>query len=392
MQAPEPARLSPIEAWQGRVAENKIMKNTIGNNITVTIFGESHGQAVGAVIDGLAPGIEVDQDTIAHYLARRRPNGATDTARCESDDFRILSGVFNGYTCGTPITIVIPNQDKHSSDYIYGIARPSHADLTAYYKYHGYEDYRGGGHFSGRVTAAIVAAGGILLPALAKEGIHIGTHIAYCGGINDRDFSKEKLRDDIVSLSQMMFPVLDEDKGAQMREKIINAGEECDSIGGITETVISGMPTGVGEPWFDSVESMISHAIFSIGAIKGIEFGAGFAFADMKGSEANDPIGIKDGIFYTKTNNNGGINGGITNGMPVTFKCAVKPTPSIFKSQQTVDFVKKEETEHMIKGRHDPAVIRRICPVIDSMCAIVVCDMLAGRFGTDLQGKLGRDE
>lgn len=357
------------------------MKNTFGNNISVTIFGESHGAEIGAVIDGLAPGIEVDEDVIASYLARRRPSMATDTPRQEPDPFRIVSGVFNGKTCGTPIAILIPNTDTRSSDYEYGPARPSHADLAAHMKYHGFEDYRGGGHFSGRITAALVAAGGILLPALEKRGIYIGTHISDCADVSDRIFGD--IKEDIIALHGRMFPALDENAGVLMCEKIIAAGADSDSIGGVTETAISGLPAGVGEPWFDSVEGLISHAVFSIGAIKGIEFGAGFALAHMRGSEANDAICTDGSSYHTLTNNNGGINGGITNGMPVIFKCAVKPTPTIARSQQTVNFVTGENIEMNAKGRHDPAVIRRICPVIDSVCAIVVCDLLAGRFGTD---------
>lgn len=357
------------------------MKNTFGNNISVTIFGESHGEAIGAVIDGLAPGISVDAERIRGYLARRRPSLATDTPRVEKDEFRILSGVRDGKTCGTPIAIVIPNENTKSSDYTYGLARPSHADYAAFCKYHGFEDYRGGGHFSGRITAALVAAGGILLPALENIGIQIGTHILSCAGENDREFAD--MRQDLTALQSRMFPVLDESCAEKITEKITQAAAEQDSLGGVTQTAIAGLPAGVGEPWFDSVESMLSHAIFSIGAIKGIEFGDGFDLAGMRGSQANDAFRIREGEVYTETNHNGGINGGITNGMPILFNCAVKPTPSISRTQQTVDFLKGENADIEIRGRHDPAIIRRICPVIDSVAAIVVCDILAGRFGTD---------
>lgn len=357
------------------------MKNTFGNSIAVTLFGESHGEAIGAVIDGLAPGIEVDEEKIRLYLLRRRPSMATDTPRQEQDDFRIVSGVFNGKTCGTPVTIIIPNADVRSKDYEYGPARPSHADLAAHAKYHGFEDYRGGGHFSGRITAAVVAAGGILLPALEKKGIRIGTHIAHCGNTCDRAF--EDHEKDIASLQTKMFPVLDDEAGDKIYEEIIAAGEDRDSIGGITETAVTGLEAGLGEPWFDSVESRISHAVFGIGAVKGIEFGAGFEMALKRGSEVNDPIRTEDGKYFTLTNNNGGINGGLTNGMPVIFRCAVKPTPTIARPQQTVNFVTGENIEMTAKGRHDPAVIRRICPVIDSVTAIVISDMLCTCHGTD---------
>ena len=332
------------------------MKNTFGNSISVTLFGESHGPAIGVVLDGLAPGIDVNEEVMADFLSKRRPSSDLDTARREEDHFQILSGVFNGKTTGTPLAIVIPNEDTQSKDYTYGPARPSHADYAAFCKYHGFEDYRGGGHFSGRLTAALVAAGGILIPALEKKGIRIETHIDSCGGISDGDFD----------------------------EQIRKAAAENDSVGGTTETTITGLPRGLGEPWFDSVESQLSHILFSIGGVKGVEFGSGFALADMKGSEANDPLRINDaGDVYTETNHNGGINGGITNGMPVVFRCAIKPTASIAQDQKTIDFQKQENIDFCVNGRHDPAIIRRACPVIDSVTAIVTADLLATRYGTD---------
>lgn len=358
------------------------MKNTFGQNLTVTLFGESHGPAVGAVIDGLSPGLTVDQDFINRQLSRRRPSSLLDTTRQEPDRFQILSGVFNGHTTGTPICIVIPNENTRSGDYVYGPARPSHADYTAFCKYHGYEDYRGGGHFSGRITAALVAVGGILLPALEGLGIRIGTHILQCHGICDRPFGQPE--QDIALLAGRSFPVLDEDSGERMAACILEARSNTDSVGGITQTAVTGMCAGVGEPWFDSVESVLTHGLFSIGGIKGVEFGEGFGFAGLSGSEGNDAFRMEEGRVVTVTNRNGGINGGITNGMPILFQCAIKPTASIAKPQQTVDFLKGEDTELVIHGRHDPAIIRRICPVIDSVTAIALCDLLAGRFGTDV--------
>lgn len=366
------------------------MKNSFGQSVCLTIFGESHGAAVGCVIDGLAPGIEVSEDFIARQLARRRPSSALDTPRQEKDEFKIISGVFNGRTTGTPLCIVIPNENTRSRDYDYGPARPSHADYSAHCKYHGYEDFRGGGHFSGRITAALVAAGGILIPALEEIGISLATHIYKCAGISDRTFG-ENLAGDMKALSEKSFPVLDDERGEKMAQRILEAREASDSVGGVTETVICGIPAGVGEPWFDSVESVISHAAFSLGGVKGIEFGAGFAVADMCGSNCNDPFRIEDGDIVTETNNNGGINGGITNGMPIVFRCAVKPTPSIAKTQNTVDFIKNENTQLSIHGRHDPAIIRRICPVLDSVAALCVADMLSVRYGTDVLTK-GADD
>lgn len=357
------------------------MKNTWGSSLSVTLFGESHGAAIGAVIDGLAPGIPVDGEKIERVLARRRPQSALDTARVENDRYEIVSGVFEDKTTGSPLCILIPNENTRSSDYSYGVARPSHADFTAHEKYHGFEDYRGGGHFSGRLTAALVAVGGILIPALESLGIKLGTHIAECGGVIDREFGD--MEADLAMLGSLPFPVLDEAAGQRMSDKIMEAKSRADSIGGITSTAITGLPAGLGEPWFDSAEGMLSHALFSIGGIKGVEFGLGFAFAYGCGSQVNDRLCMKEGKVVTASNYNGGINGGITNGMPILFRCAVKPTPSIGVAQSTVDFLKREDTELVIHGRHDPAIIRRICPVIDSVTAIVLCDWIATHYGTD---------
>lgn len=358
------------------------MKNTFGQSIAVTVFGESHGKAIAAVIDGLTPGISVDEDRISFELLRRRPTYSIDTPRGEADRFEIISGVFNGKTTGTPLTIIIPNENTKSGDYTYGIARPSHADYSAFCKYHGFEDYRGGGHFSGRITAAIVAAGGILLPMLESMGIKIGTHILRCADIKDSDFCDFEKEIDALHIAK--FPTISEKCGEKIIDKIAETAKDGDSIGGITQTAVYGMPKGVGEPFFDSIESVLSHMLFSIGGIKGVEFGKGFGFADLLGSCANDEFELKDGKVVTKTNNSGGINGGISNGMPILFNCAVKPTPSISKVQNTVDFINPQNTVISVKGRHDPAIIRRICPVIDSICAFALCDLLAQRYGTDI--------
>ena len=362
------------------------MKNTFGNSISLTLFGESHGEAIGAVLDGLAPGIAVDMDYIRSQLDKRRPAGKISTARREADDFRIVSGVFEGRTTGTPLTIIIPNTSQHSKDYsaTRSLARPGHADYTAYAKYHGYEDYRGGGHFSGRVTAALVAAGAILISALKKKGIFIGSHILSCAGVSDAAFGD--IAQDIRRLNEMDFAVLDEEKGAQMKAAIEVAAADGDSVGGVLETAILGMPAGVGEPWFDTVEGVLSHALFSVPAIKGVQFGDAFDMVNGRGSEYNDRFYISDKEIKTTTNHNGGINGGITNGMPVVFRCAVKPTPSIFKAQDTVDFMKGENAVLELKGRHDPAIIHRARVVVDSVTALAVADLLVMRYGTDWLG------
>lgn len=359
------------------------MKNTFGNSVAVTLFGESHGEYIGAVIDGLAPGIEIHHEYIAHMLTLRRPVGKISTSRQEKDEYRIVSGVVDGKTTGTPLTVLIPNENVKSSDYaqMQTVARPSHADYTAECKYHGFQDLRGGGHFSGRITAALVAAGAICKAVLEEKGIHIGTHVKRCAGIPDREFAN--LSSDIKDLNEKIFAVLDEDSGVKMQEEILAAASEGDSVGGILETAIIGMPAGVGEPWFDTVESMLSHMLFSIPAVKGVEFGAGFSIADMKGSKANDPFYMEKGRVRTGTNNNGGINGGITNGMPIIFRTAIKPTPTIFKSQSTVDFRAMEDTVLIPKGRHDPAIVHRARVVQDAAAAIVLSDALALRYGTD---------
>ncbi len=359
------------------------MKNTFGMALTVTLFGESHGPAVGAVLDGIAPGIKVDLEYIQKKMNQRRPYGKISTARQEDDKVEILSGVFNGYTTGTPLCIVIKNEKANSKDYdeMSRVARPSHADLAANYKYGGFEDFRGGGHFSGRITAALVAVGAILMSALEAKSIYIGTHIKHCHGIYDRDFG-DYLRD-IELLGKVQFPVLDESLGDTIKKEIEMAAAEGDSLGGVLETAVVGMPLGVGEPWFDTVESVLAHAIFAVPAVKGVEFGAGFDIAKMKGSEANDAYRYEDGKVVTKTNNNGGVNGGITNGMPIIMRCAVKPTPSIFKTQETVDFKKAQNVELNLQGRHDPAIIHRARAVVDAMTAITLADLLTARFGTD---------
>lgn len=359
------------------------MKNTFGTSVALTLFGESHGPAIGAVIDGIAPGIPIDNAFIDAQLTKRRPAGRISTARVEADKFEILSGVFNGKTTGTPIAILIKNENVRSADYsdVSRLARPGHADYTAHIKYNGFEDFRGGGHFSGRLTAALVAAGAIAISALAAKGIFIGTHIKSCAKITDRDF--DDIRADIVTLNEQNFAVLDERISAEMISAIEAATAEGDSVGGVLQTAVIGFPGGVGEPFFDSAESILAHALFSIPAIKGVEFGDGFRMADMKGSEANDPFCIENGKIITKTNKNGGVNGGITNGMPLIFNCAVKPTPSIFKEQRTVDYLKGENAALSLKGRHDPAIIHRARVVVDSVAALALCDMLAMRFGTD---------
>ena len=359
------------------------VKNVLGNSITVSLFGESHGEQIGIMIDGIAPGIDVDLEFMRKQLNLRKPHGKISTQRVESDEPHIVSGVFEGKTTGTPICILFENSNTKSKDYskTKDLMRPGHADYTAIQKYHGFADYRGGGHFSGRITTPIVAAGAILIDALKKKGILIGSHIKQCGNIHDRPFTNYE--DEIHKVNNLIFPVLDEKSAEMMHSYMEEAANEGDSVGGILETVITGVPAGVGEPWFDTMESMLAHGIFSIPAVKGVEFGKGFAFAEMKGSEANDSFRMEEDIVVTATNNNGGINGGITNGMPILFNTVIKPTPSIYKMQDTVNMDTKENVSFQIQGRHDPAIIHRARVVVDSVTAIVLSDMLTLRYGTD---------
>ena len=358
------------------------MKNTIGTSVTMTLFGESHGPAVGVVLDGLAPGLVVDEAFIAASLSQRRPAGPADTARVEPDRFQLLSGIYQGHTTGTPLTILIPNENVRSADYsqLEHVARPSHADYTAQLKYHGFQDPRGGGHFSGRVTAGIVAAGAICRQALSGKGIRLATHILRCGAVEDAPFTD--VSSQIDRIEGRRFPLI-LDLEAEVEAAVLAAKQEQDSLGGVIQTGICGLPAGLGEPWFDSLEGVLARAVFAVGGIKGVEFGEGFGFGALRGSQANDAFRMQDGRVVTATNRNGGINGGITNGMPVIFNMAVKPTPSISRKQQTVDFIAGRDVDLELSGRHDPAIIRRICPVVTALTAVVLCDQLALRYGTD---------
>ena len=360
------------------------MKNTFGSNLSLTIFGESHGRAIGAVLDGMAAGVPVDEEFLALCMDKRRARGdGLSTPRVEADKIQFLSGVLNGRTTGTAIALMIENQNTRSGDYAKtaDLLRPGHADYTAYAKYHGFQDARGGGHFSGRITAALVAGGGIVLEALERAGIEIVTHIGRCAGVADTPFA---LNDPAALAAQAEallnqsggFALLDADAEEPMKTAIRAAGSEGDSVGGILETAILGLPAGVGEPYFDSVESEIAHMAFSVPAVKGIEFGTGFGFADQKGSEANDPFRMKGSKVVTATNHNAGLNGGISNGMPVVFRTVVKPTPSIYKQQDTVDYIAKQNAELSIQGRHDPCIVPRAVPVVESVMAMGLLDLL----------------
>ncbi len=359
------------------------MNNTFGRQLTVTLYGESHGASVGVILDGLPAGLPIEEEFIRHQLTLRRPVGRLSTPRQEADPFILESGVYHGKTTGAPLLIRIPNENTQSVDYapFADTPRPGHADYTAGVKYAGCNDPRGGGHFSGRLTAALVAAAGIVLPALTKKSIRIATHLASVAGIADRAFAD--LDNDIPALNASSFAVLDANAAEAMQAAILAAAADGDSVGGELETVVTGLPVGIGEPWFDTLESVLAHALFSIPAVKGVSFGDGFALAAMRGSEANDCF-VKDGdAIVTATNHNGGINGGISNGMPLIIRCAIKPTPTIHKEQRTLNLATGEMTALVAGGRHDPCIVHRARVVADSMVALTLCDMLAVKYGTD---------
>lgn len=365
------------------------MRNVIGSQLTLTIFGESHGHAVGGVLDGIPPGIYIDYELIASMMEKRKAAGAISTARHEEDIPDFLSGIKDGFSEGTPIAFIIPNRNAHSGDYnaLRNLPRPGHADYAGHIHYCGFEDSSGGGHFSGRLTAVMVTAGAICMHMLHQRGIEIGTHIAKLYKIDDRPFDESDLAKDIHYINRQTFGTLDEKKGEAMIAEIMAARSENDSLGGILDTAVIGLEAGIGEPEFDSIESELAQAIFSIPAVKGITFGAGYAFADMKGSQANDAFYYEKDKVKTRTNHNGGINGGISNGMPIRFQTVVKPTPSIAQRQETVNLETRENTTIEISGRHDPAVIHRARVVVDAMTAFVLVNLLMERYGINAFSK-----
>jgi chorismate synthase len=322
----------------------------------------------------------LDMDIIRHEMDRRVPGkNEISTPRKEKDEFDIISGYFNKRTTGTPLCAIIWNTDRQSSDYdnVAKAPRPGHADYTGSIKFSGFNDYRGGGHFSGRLTAALVFAGAVSKQILCEKGIKILSHIYRIGNIEDSPFDKLDITEKIAnSLFKSDFPVIDIQRGIQMKKLISDVKNEQDSVGGVVEAAILNLPAGLGEPFFDSVESKLSHLLFSIPAVKGVEFGEGFEISQMKGSEANDEFYINKGKIKTSTNHNGGILGGITNGMPVIFRAAFKPTPSIGRLQRTVDLDKMEDTQISIKGRHDPCIVHRALPVVEAAAAMAVLDLL----------------
>ena len=351
--------------------------NVWGNKIKVTIFGESHGAAIGAAVDGIRSGMKVDTEFIAREMLRRAPGrNRFSTKRNEKDSVEIVSGVFDGYTTGTPICGIIKNGDTRSSDYEKDLIRPGHADYTAFVKYGEHRDFRGGGHFSGRITAPLVFAGALAKQQLAERGVTIGSHILSIGSVREKSFLDSEISAETLKmLAEKEFSVLDDEIGEKMKNEIIAAANDKDSAGGVIECAVIGYDKGKGSPFFGSVESVISSLVFSVPAVKGIEFGRGFALSEMRGSAANDEFFTDGTDVFTKTNNNGGINGGITNGMPIIFSAAVKPTPSIAKEQNTVDISEMKNAKIGIKGRHDPCIVQRAAVVIEACTALALLEM-----------------
>lgn len=353
------------------------MSNTWGNEIRLSIFGESHGDGIGMILDGIEPGVRLDMDGIKWQMARRAPGGVLSTPRKEADEVEFLSGIMDGITCGSPICGVIRNTNTKSKDYskIKDWLRPSHADYTALIKYGGFADYRGGGHFSGRITAPLVLAGSICGQVLEQKfGIQAGSHIVRLGEYEEENWQEID--------SQRLKQCEASEIPCENSEKIVRIIEEArstaDSVGGMVETAITGIPVGWGDPFFDSLESRLAHLLFSIPAVKSVSFGAGDRFAAMRGSQANDAFCIQDGKIGTKTNHNGGILGGITTGMPIVFQTVLKPTPSIGQKQISVNVDTMQEEENQIVGRHDPCIVLRAIPVLEAVAKIALYDAWKG--------------
>ncbi len=360
------------------------MSGSFGKNINISIYGESHGEGIGIVINGIQPGFKIDLNKVLEEMERRAPGRNTlSTARKEADEPIILSGIFEGYTTGTPISMMIKNSDTRSKDYskTKDIARPGHADFSGYVKYQGFNDYRGGGHFSGRITAPLVFAGAIAKQILEEKDIIIGSHIKQIGSVKDEYFDSVNIeKNTLINLKKEVLPVLNKTIQSDMENEILKYKELSNSIGGIVEVCVIGLEAGVGNPFFDSIESIISHLAFSVPAVKGIEFGLGFDFASANGLSANDEFHRVDGTITTpKSNNNGGINGGISNGMPIIYRAVVKPTPSISLTQNTVNFRENKDVELNIVGRHDPCIVQRALVVLEAITAISILELLGSK-------------
>ncbi|MBQ7548241.1 MAG: chorismate synthase [Clostridia bacterium] len=356
------------------------MSCSFGKKFRLTVFGQSHSKAIGAVIDGIPAGVRLDEEKIKALLSRRAPGkNAYSTKRREADEYEILSGTVDGMTCGAPLCAVIYNTDARSGDYekLKTLPRPSHSDYAAYIKHHGFNDVRGGGNFSGRMTAPLCFAGAVAMQILESRGIYIGAHIKSIAGIEDRAFSPVDVSAaELENVKKKDFPVLDDEAGERMKAEIEKARAELDSVGGVIECAVTGLPAGIGEPMFDGVENVVSRAVFAVPAVKGIEFGLGFASSELRGSENNDPFTVSDGRVLTETNNSGGILGGITSGMPVIFRAAVKPTPSVGIEQGTVNLETNSPARLVTGGRHDPCIVPRAVPCIEAAAALAIINLM----------------
>ena len=356
------------------------MASQFGERLRVSIYGESHGNGIGALIEGLPAGEHIDFERLMWFMERRQGGrNALSTARKEPDVPEFVSGVFEDKTTGFPVCIRIANTNTRSGDYS-NLAlkpRPSHADYSAYMKWHGHADMRGGGHFSGRLTAPLCAAGSIAIQILERHGIYVGAHLSSVGSVRDDAFPMQPDAALFAQIAEKAFPVISDEKGTQMQQEILAAREALDSVGGTIECMVTGLPAGLGDPMFDGIENRLARVLFGIPAVKGVEFGDGFALSEMRGSAANDPFGTDaQGNIITKTNRNGGILGGITTGMPVRFRVGIKPTPSIAQQQETVSLPDGTDTTIEIKGRHDPCIAQRAVPVVEAAAALTVLDVL----------------
>ena len=362
------------------------MSSEFGRVLRVSVFGQSHGKAIGVNIDGLPAGEPIDLDALNAFLDRRKPGKSPlSTLRKESDTPVFLSGLEDGVTCGSPLCAMIENSDQHSSDYseLADNPRPSHADYTAWVKWGGQADMRGGGHFSGRLTAPLCIAGGIAKQILARRGVYVGAHLSSVGTENDSAFPLRPTAVLFDEVAAKPFPVLDDRAGERMQALILEARQNLDSVGGVIECAAVGIPAGLGDPMLDGIENRLVAALFGIPAVKGVEFGLGFGSARLHGSENNDPFTVENGQIVTETNRAGGILGGITTGMPITLRVAIKPTPSISQAQRTVSLSAKEPAELVIRGRHDPCIAHRAVPVVEAVTATVLLDLLLeGHHGT----------
>ena len=358
---------------------------SFGKMIHLQVFGQSHSAMMGMVLDGFPAGIGVDEDALAAFMTRRAPgNSPLSTARKEADRVEFVSGVENGRTTGAPICAVIANENTRSQDYeqLRDLPRPSHADFAAFARFGSFRDHRGGGEFSGRLTAPLCVAGFLCRTLLEQRGIFVGAHISSVGGVSDDRFDPVKAgRNDLCAAAGKEFPVLNDASGEQMREVILAAKNDGDSVGGTVECALIGLPAGTGGTSFDGIESKLAQALFAIPAVKGVEFGSGFAGCERRGSENNDDFTVENGRIATETNAAGGILGGLASGMPVVFRVGVKPTPSIEKEQQSVSLSSLKEEKLSVKGRHDPCILPRVVPVVEAVTAIAAADMILTDYG-----------